>query len=664
MLDDGDLTRFLSAFEARDLPGVDPRPPAEVLPSEDGLFPAEFGRLVSSLQIASVLGDVPRLAAVAARLILNEIEAQRCAPLSDHDAWSQAIAWAVEQPAFSDPAALASSLLRDRETIVGEACLRLRKRGFRIDVGAYGPRIDGNARREIVRSVEGYTGLLGGLDTANQILRAMRDANNLHDGMWLFGEVGLGLYAAKHPMIPVGWLMSLALRNLEKKGTARKPAVAWATLIELATDFAAVHDCQRYSSFEDMDLHPSQLHRTLAASTLWREFSTLPQMPAQAMRKVLDALVGVLTEDDALRLGFAPSALVSEITKLSEWSAEDRATTFPRADVERALPLLTRLTKGAAERVNSGYSDPLAADGRTQDSVLLFACGRDQAMTLPRSFLAEAACEFVFGLLWSKLGSDAADVVGQTMERAIERACRGKASTVLSSHTYEVRGQRFECDAATRHEDRIALIETKGKMLTRQSRSGDMFAFFRDYNDSFLRMLSQLVRHEINLRAGDTPLTSPGEVVGDLRPVKMAVSPLSYGPVSDKALSSTVIRSLVGAKLTVVVPDRENERIIADFNKRTAQLLDDIAKVAPKRDGLAHLIPYLIDVFWLDLGQLLYVLDRADTVWDALRPLKHITFGSRDFWTELAHAERGGLTAGKWRPVTFISGNAARRVPQ
>lgn len=479
----------------------------------------------------------------------------------------------------------------------------------------------------------------------------MRDANNLHDGMWLFGEVGLGLYAAKDPMIPVGWLMSLALRNLDKKGTARKPAVAWASLIALATDFAAVHDCQRYSTFEDMDLHPSQLHRTLAASTLWREFFTLPQMPTQAMRQVLDALVGVLTEDDARRLGFPPSALVSEIVKLSENSSEDRATTFPRANAELALPLLTRLTQGAAERVNSDYSDPLSAQGRTQDSVLLFACGHDQAMTLPRSFLAEAACEFVFGLLWLKLGPRAGDVVGLTMERAIATACRGKAATVLSSHQYQVRGDRFEFDAATRDGDHIALIETKGKMLTRQSRSGDMFAFFRDYTDSFLRMLSQLVHHEINLRAGDTPLTKPGEVVADLRPVKVAVSPLSYGPVSDKALSNTLVRSLVGAKLTVLVPDKENERIIADFNKRTAKILDDIASVAPKKDGLAELFPYLIDVFWLDLGQLLYVLARANTVWDAFRPLKHITFGSRDFWTELAHAERGGLTTGKWRPV-------------
>jgi hypothetical protein len=164
-------------------------------------------------------------------------------------------------------------------------------------------------------------------------------------------------------------------------------------------------------------------------------------------------------------------------------------------------------------------------------------------------------------------------------------------------------------------------------------------------------MLAQLVRHEVHLKQGRTPLTTAGEAVDELRPVKIAVSPLSYGPVSDKMLSNSLIRSLVQARLTLVTPDGANREIIVKFNKRVNRILADMTLIAPKRDGHADLFPYLIDVFWLDLGQLLYILDRANTVWDAFRPLKHITFSSRDFWTELAHADRSGLTVGKWRQV-------------
>jgi hypothetical protein len=71
-------------------------------------------------------------------------------------------------------------------------------------------------------------------------------------------------------MIPVGWLFSLALRHLGRPGRARKPEVAWKSLVNLAIDFAAAHDCQRYNQFEDLDLHASQFERMLANSTLWR----------------------------------------------------------------------------------------------------------------------------------------------------------------------------------------------------------------------------------------------------------------------------------------------------------------------------------------------------------------------------------------------------------
>ncbi len=122
--------------------------------------------------------------------------------------------------------------------------------------------------------------------------------------------------------------------------------------------------------------------------------------------------------------------------------------------------------------------------------------------------------------------------------------------------------------------------------------------------------------------------------------------------MTDKVFSSAVLRSLIGAKLLLLAPDEEKQKLIDAFNERVAKVTAEMTLVAPKKDGLAELVPYLIDVFWLDLGQLLYILDRANTVWDAFGPLKHITFSSRDFWTELAYVDRQGLTKGRWRSLT------------
>lgn len=652
MLQDGDLKAFINVFERSKDPNLVAASPRGVLAKEDGLFASEIWRLLCSLRIAAALGDAPHEAGLAARLVLDEIRDLRCAPFEDHEAWTRAVAWARAQPAFAEAIFPDAPRGREREAVVGAACLRLRTQGYKIEVGAYGPRIAEASRREIVRSAEAFVALLGGYETASRVLRFLRDANLYHDGMWLFGEVGLNLYDAKRPMIPVGWLFSLALRHLGDRAIARKPEVAWKSLTDLTTDFAAAHDCQRYSQFEGFDLHPSQFHRTLVDSALWREFFALPQVPPKGLHQILEAIATIITRDDEERLGFAFRTLVNEVHKLVNWSADDRLTIYPRARIEQALPLSHRITGGAKEAVNVGYGDPLAAGARTQDRVLLFAYGSDRVIALPRALLAAAACEHVFWLVWSKLDAKrAAEIVGRTLECAIAKSCEGKASKILTNEKYLVHRRVYELDVAILDEDRIVLIETKGKSLTQRSRSGDMFAFIQDYSDSFLAMVAQLVRHELHLKQGHLPLMTSGGTIANLRPVKVAVSPLSYGPVSDKFLSRSILRSLITAKLFLVEHDPEKQKIIDTFNERIARIAADIASIAPKKDGLVQLSPYLIDIFWLDLGQFLYILDRANTFWDAFSPLSHITFTSRDFWTELANADRGGLTRGKWRPV-------------
>jgi len=87
----------------------------------------------------------------------------------------------------------------------------------------------------------------------------------------------------------------------------------------------------------------------------------------------------------------------------------------------------------------------------------------------------------------------------------------------------------------------------------------------------------------------------------------------------------------------------------------------EIALSAPKRDGLLDLHAYLIDVFW-------WILVRCSTCWTGpirrgmrSRLLKNITYSTRDFWTEVAFADRGDLTKDRWGPIS--DGNRTRRAP-
>jgi len=58
----------------------------------------------------------------------------------------------------------------------------------------------------------------------------------------------------------------------------------------------------------------------------------------------------------------------------------------------------------------------------------------------------------------------------------------------------------------------------------------------------------------------------------------------------------------------------------------------------------------MMHVSWFDLRQLLYALHRRYSVTSGVSILSHLTFSTRDFWTEVAFADRKGLTKRKWRP--------------
>ena len=228
---------------------------------------------------------------------------------------------------------------------------------------------------------------------------------------------------------------------------------------------------------------------------------------------------------------------------------------------------------------------------------------------------------------------------------------------------YLAGGKNFEIDAAVRDGDEIVVFESKAKSLTSKARTGDMMAFIDDYTKSFLALVGQLVRHDQNIERGLTPLTRDDEDLDALRITKIAVSPLSYGPGSDHLLANALLNSIVHARLASVQEDPHHNRILKAFNQKLDQITRDIATAAPKEHGEIDLFGYFIDLFWLDLGQLLYSLHRGRSVPGAVSALRHLTFGTRDFWTEAAFADRQGLTEGKMASDCRRRGSSLNRLP-
>ena len=126
---------------------------------------------------------------------------------------------------------------------------------------------------------------------------------------------------------------------------------------------------------------------------------------------------------------------------------------------------------------------------------------------------------------------------------------------------------------------------------------------------------------------------------------KIAVSPLSFGPSSDKILSGALLRSVTHSRFESVTGSQRDIDVVTDLN--TA--IEEILRLIPEKDRM-NLLDFTMDVAWLDIGQLLYVIKRCRSLDQLLAPISHVTFSSQDFWTEIASADRIGFSEDRWFP--------------
>ena len=614
----------------------------------------ELSRLRCSLKIASVTGDAPNSAHRILYTIVKDLSAEGYIylPLTRSKEWLDAIAWALIHPATP-----ASDYLshpgKDRQWVVGNACRGLRRRGYGLNIGALGPDVDADTRTQIARQIDSLLAQVGGLEAAEQLFRILRDTRKLHAGMWLFGNVPTPIDQLPQPAVPFGWLLSLALRNIHVSPSATDPAKVWESAIRLAVDFAATADCQRYNQFDGLSLDSPDFLPALSESLAWRELFSLPQVPLSVLQTLRNAFsqIGWPNGTDDLRRDV--EQLFSELDRLLEDLRVDGLTAMPRSIARFGFPLLWIHGCAPQGGVNAGYLDPFGGSPRDHDRYVFFEAGDGRVAALPSSLTAAAGCEAIFRLIWASAGRKAASkLVGDTIEQSVAIACRTHTPRVWEKVRYRADGADLEVDVAVREGDEIVLFEAKAKSLTSEARSGDTMAFIDDYTKSFLTQLGQLARHDRNIKRGLTPLVPVEDDPNALHIIKIAVSPLSYGPASDQVLSNALMHSIAGARLDSVGGDPRHVRILKEFNKSVRQAMEIIDQIAPQRDDKIDMVRYLMWVSWFDLGQLLYALKRGRSLTDAISGLRHLTFGTRDFWTEAAFADRQELTKEHWHPIS------------
>ncbi|WP_162894114.1 hypothetical protein [Phaeobacter sp. LSS9] len=612
----------------------------DCLIADDGeLWVSDLWRLCRSAECAFHAGQ---LEVEVSEVLGNIVEAFRQHPdpvkivaPSAADAWRNAISLAWRSPS---PFPLKSPD-KTRSQVVGEACKRLKAKGYTLPIRAFGADWNDRSLQNACRTVERHISRLGGEAVVNQLGGVISDTNGIYEGIWLFGDRGLGIGQPKEAAIPYGWLIGLAAKHMHRPNTCRNPSIAWRSMIELSRDIAASFDCQRYSQFEDIGgIAIGQIASKMSEAIGWRALFFTPQAPKLLLPRLQSAFREVL--DDKVDWKVKPTVLglIREAIELVELLRVDGCTSIHTAHAQRVFPRLLELSSTVSGKVNRGYHKPFGGASREDTKFIMFSGPKNTLVIWPVGMTVEALCETVFEFIWSNLPSKRAkEIVGKVIELAISQACEGKADRVWHDVSYGSKRKRLQIDVATRTDQDITLIEAKAKSLTQDGQFGVSGKFYKDYAQSFLPMVKQLSRHDQHLQQGATPLASKDDA-SSLSVERIAVSPVSFGPIGDGLTTTALMTALASAKLNSSNGDDTLGASLSEFNKAVSEAMTEIALVAPKdEEGRHDFFDYFLFTHWLDLGQLIFALDRSENVRDALRPVRHVTTGSRDFWTDYSH---------------------------
>lgn len=624
--------------------------PDAILSATEGAWQSgDVRRLAKLARIAAAMGDMADEAARATERLAMKARQGRFVDFEEADLWAIALRWAIDDLASNTwfgPAPGSTSRAHE----VGAAAVRLREAGYPVAIGADGCRIAEGRRRELLQRIDGFVRQLGGVEVLLQLFRILDEQGRFEDGMWLLGDVVPPVGQRKDPTIPYGWLFALALKHVRPVAKLRKPEVAWDNLVKLSRDYAALVDVERYDNLQRIDVYPGELIPTLVEALGWHQLFTFPRYRSAVVLQFVQAMREVLDEGQWRAFGVQPTTLASELRTLFEVASAKAPTTIQRGEAERGLPNLLRLASARQGGVNKGFVDPFQAEARTSDGVMLFEMG-DKYLILPETAVAAQAATMLVTRIWQCLEEEAAKkAVGAICERVVASICAMFPSVnVATDLVYHVAKQRFQVDVLAAEDDQITLLEVKSKSLTKTALSGDMAQYLLDYDTSYLAMLKQLVRHETHLRGGNPELPS---IDAGSRISKVAVSPLTYGPLSDVHLSQSILLALFRGKLGTSVPNDRDAKILADLAKDVNSVGRSLEKFVGQGPGQYRDVRVALMAYqWLDMAQLDAVVRLKAGVSAALKMLRHVSFASHDLWHEVAFRRRLDRASANATPV-------------
>ncbi|MEG4395292.1 hypothetical protein [Microcoleus sp. BROC3] len=560
-----------------------------------------------------------------------------------------------------------------RQFSVASSAKVLRNYGYKLEVKDGKICIEESEQEKVARSIECDIQLMGGLEIARRLFSLIQNLYDPEQERYHLVRRLEGLNKNTQPEIPIGYLLNLCVKHLEKSPIlSPNPKENWERMVKLATSFTSVLDVQPYNSFQLYFKTLDNLSEFLQEIAVYDSIFCLNQLRPSDVPRILRGLFSLINVDDInkiqVQLGWIPeqAILVAEailnidVDKLSPiiFTKEQVKDQLPDLDttvIEKILDIYCH----SHNQANSEYKIPTDFRDKKYTFFLkpLLKLDRGKYVLMDRSWCSPAFYEALVDTLKNiKIPPQIHDKMGDYLERFVKEQLQtlkikySYGDYSVDSRKYQTSKQQGECDIIIESDDTIIFIEIKKKPLTNKAKGGCDATIFADLAGSLLDSQIQLGWHEIIIRSeGYLELTPNNEPNNKYRLElnrrsieRVTLTLLDFGGFQARnflyqflqlMLSTSSIEALDSPAKEIIDRSKINEKLPMFLKQH-----EHLKSLNPRQEQF----PFY-DCWFLSLPQFLILIDdlsEKKSIKKLLDQTKYISTTSLNFYFEYATAKK------------------------
>lgn len=573
--------------------------------------------------------------------------------------WEAAIRAAVRYhsyfpPRLPDDQKLTANV---RAQIVSKSVCGLRASGYQVllpDVG--GLDMPESEVSRLQTDIEALAKKLGGTALAASALTNIEPTYSAKTDRFNLGRDGNTIRLDAQPQLPLAFLYQLGLKFFHYKQAPSVGEAEFSQLLRLLTFAVGLLDLESDGAFDLMFARPSDILELTRKSLLYdANFSLTQAKPGHVLvfvqRLLTNPPFACLIDKD----GFTSSHVLTAATLLLQ-ETKSGSIGFQRVspahlsmlaglDLEPAKRLLTSVFAHALGQVNQNLTFPLQDSEVDSAFRPLLTDDKGALLRLPRNLAARATLNAV--IAWCRKAWPENQGFDAELGLALEQFVRDQFTArgvKIHYGTYD----DSECDLVIQTDSHIVFFELKGKVLTRQSRSGDVLKALEDLADSLARPQAQAMeRHAFLKEHGKMELRSDKGVsvieLGSREVLKVSVTRGELLSLHDRPYLWQYL--IAGCQLNFEATNLKKQKVLDPLHN----WFKKFKEAAKRADEYDMSSPFPFGKCWsLSLFQILLLLERTasadDFVKELLRTSRMIT-PTRDFYATYEYAlelEAGG----------------------